>query len=530
MIWWDLRKLTSSDYHARIQAVLALSGKLSPRAFCALAVVSCDDDDDQVRTAAQRSLDATVARLHLYSAGSVIQFLEWVVEKGDPRSYRHAIEPLMDALSRSVPFTDGHSRAVAARLLGRLADARAVPLLVGAFLDSEQAVIDALAQIGSVEAIDALAQLMEEHPHRNIDNRLRIMGPAAVRPSLVGQLGSENWFVRDNAKKLLDSMDPNWPKNALARQALPELVEACWSEVSEREPALQEARYDDALQAVDRMDPDYWRSFDANRLAPGLIEILLKEFLDGRNVDQARKRTSARLLLRMGDTAVTSAVDVLLETLGDPGYGTQRAASAFWILADAMRKFDSGGPGTSTRLLLRATVPLIRALNDDYSWARTSAAHALGGLRDRTAIGPLVLRLQQDEDNFVLSAALDALEDLGWVPATGPEFALRSKAQRAQVTEGLTVSQLQQHAQFLQRQSSDNTPSISQRESRAEEEFLAKYRDTLMATFYNLRGKDYDTHDVVDSILRGLGADVMQKYSLSEAEMVSIVSRVFKEF
>jgi HEAT repeat protein len=97
--------------------------------------------------------------------------------------------------------------------------------------------------------------------------------------------------------------------------------------------------------------------------------------------------------------AGADSVDGLIAILDRPETGADARQAACWILGRLGRK--------------RSAPALLRVLGDGNASVRAAAARALGELRSRRAVGPLIATLQTDDDAEVRTAAAYALGMLG---------------------------------------------------------------------------------------------------------------------
>jgi HEAT repeat protein len=117
--------------------------------------------------------------------------------------------------------------------------------------------------------------------------------------------------------------------------------------------------------------------------------------------DKGMRRRAARALGEVGDM---KALPILMEATHDPDA---------WVRLDVIRSLGK----------LRAAAAfdvLISSLEDENIDIRMETLHTLGCTKDRRAIEPLI-RALNDPHQEIRSGAAEALERIGWSPATAHE-------------------------------------------------------------------------------------------------------------
>ena len=149
--------------------------------------------------------------------------------------------------------------------------------------------------------------------------------------------------------------------------------------------------------------------------------------------DAVTRGMGAVYLARMGDRA-EAAIPFLIAMLGDDAQlewpaprETDNPLDEFKKRLTGIYKERETSPGAEaakalTRLCGKAPAGLVAALKDPTTHVRVNAVKALGGIRDRKTLDPLVLCLQDGEKDVRLQAAI-ALGRLGDTEATEPLLA-----------------------------------------------------------------------------------------------------------
>jgi HEAT repeat protein len=318
--------------------------------------------------------------------------LEKIQKIISPRTTRELLHALQDE--------DSSVRYSAARALGRLGDASAVPALLQTLQDEQWIVryftAQTLGQLGDASAVPALIQVMQDEQSNArffAAQTLGQLGDASAVPALIQTLQDEEMLVRNNAAEALGRLGD--------ARAVPALLQALKDEDSSVRTS--------AAGALGRLG-------DA-RAVPALLKALQDE--------QSNVRYSAaRALGRLGDA---STVPALLKALQDEQsnvlYSAARAlgqlgdASTVPALLQALKDEDSSVRTSAAEALGQlgdaSTVPaLLQALKDEQSNVRSSAAQALGQLGDASTV-PALLQALQDQGWIVRSSAAEALGQLG---------------------------------------------------------------------------------------------------------------------
>jgi len=142
---------------------------------------------------------------------------------------KRAVEPLISALKDD----DKNVRKAAAEALGMIRDKRAVESLIGALKDQNEVVrwhaLHALAEIKDKQTLEPLiAALRDQHTSSRrvaVQALGKIKDKQALEP-LIAVLKDQDEDVRLDAHRALETIDPNWCKSEVAKQALPVLIPA----------------------------------------------------------------------------------------------------------------------------------------------------------------------------------------------------------------------------------------------------------------------------------------------------------------
>jgi HEAT repeat protein len=332
-----------------------------------------------------------------------------LVEIG-PTAVPHVLVALCDP--------DQRVQMLAARVLGRLKDPRAVDSLVASLgatrgsvqVGLEKELIGALASIGNAPAIGALVSSLKKE---------RLRDPAAVALAKLGgtavehvgrALADNDEEVRCIAAEVLGRMG-----NA---GAAPFLAAA----LHDRSYQVRGAAVEAILQLA---DPDAVQTL---RQCPDAVDLLSRSLATS---DSSKRLAAVRALRGVGGARaavplavrcddkspdVRKAVEEALREIGNP-----RVVAELIGLLRAPKKGDRaeaaialGGLGQP-----EAAEPLIAALRDEDGYVRASAARALGRIPAPQALVALLTALH-DTDSTVQQHAAEALGKIGNASAVGP--------------------------------------------------------------------------------------------------------------
>jgi HEAT repeat protein len=305
----------------------------------------------------------------------------------------------------------------AARALGEIGDARAVPPLIAALNDEHMSLrwdaADALGKIGDARAVEPLIAAFKDGQVPNIKALEHISGPRAVEP-LSAALEDERHEVRHAAAKALGKLRDTRGVEPLmaALNRSPDLptIEALGMIGDARavEPIIATLRI--KFNGMRKAAVSALRSIGDRRAVEPLIAALKDE-------SKAVREAAAFALEVIGDPR---AVEALIATLQDENKAVRWAAvraldklgwqpdrsekaAAYWIAKlEWDRCIEMGAP---------AVEPLISALSHAESDLREAAAVALGKIADLRAVAPLIDALN-DNPWQVRRAAADALVEL----------------------------------------------------------------------------------------------------------------------
>ena len=320
----------------------------------------------------------------------------WVLgEIGDKR----ALKPLIRILKKR---KDYKIRASAARALSKIGKPAIEPLLK--LLRSKNSEVrmlaaEALADIGD-PAVDRLIDILE-NIHSDIRKEAaQILGEIgnkrAIEP-LIKALGSRNFGSSIVAIEALDKIDPDWSKSEEAKKLIPLSIKA-WKDgnTQSRESAvwvlgtLGDERVVEHLINALKDNDKYVRKAAVYALGEigdkRAVEPLIKVLECDNNSDVRKAAVHA-----LGELRDERAVKPLTNYLRCWGV---------WIVCNALAKI--GKPAVET---------LITALQDRDPVIRMIAAEALGKIGDKRAVEPLINLLEDEEVKIVAAEALGKIGD-----------------------------------------------------------------------------------------------------------------------
>jgi HEAT repeat protein len=326
---------------------------------------------------------------------------------GDAR----AIAPLVAALADPTPEV----RQDAARALGQIGDTRAVEPLAAALRDdygASEAAGEALVQIGGARALRSLASALGDDSEsvRWLACRMlsRIADARVVEP-LVSALADPNDRIREAAAGALDSL--GWQPVDDAQRALRAVALAKFEEAA----ALGSAAVGPLAFAL--RDRSFHLRTGAARALGQIGDLQAVEQLTSTlgGHDWGVRRAACQALGQLGD--VKAVEQFLRVALGDRDWNLCRAACealgrlgdarAVPTLAAALSAADRGlraditralemiDPHWNTAAATEATIfALIEALQDQQPDVQGAAAEALGQIGDPRAVAPLNRAIQ----------------------------------------------------------------------------------------------------------------------------------------
>jgi HEAT repeat protein len=297
--------------------------------------------------------------------------------------------------------TDAGVRASAARSLGKIGDAEAIPYLLQALQDSDYGVrlnaAEALGQIGDAQAVTDLLRALQDSDNnmrRAAATALGRIGDAQAVPGLLQALQDWDNDMHSIAAEALGQIGP---------PAIPGLILALQDKYSfmRFNAALAHSSGNDYYSQESRII--LWHSREFRRMSeimdiakafgqigPRAISVLTQALHDS---DSGVRCGAAAALGQIGDTQTVSG---LLRALLDKDSDVcGNAASALGQIGDA-----------------RAVPSLLQAMRHRDSGVRCDAASALGQIGDAQAM-PILLQTLQDSDNNVRWSAARALEQIG---------------------------------------------------------------------------------------------------------------------
>jgi len=312
-----------------------------------------------------------------------------------------AVEPLLAVLNgNKTP-----ARAKAAGVLGKLGDARALPVLKKYADDKavsvRAAVTQALAGLGGVDAVDGMLQALgdaNKEARKAAGNGLLRLLDAAL-PRLIPLLGDANPLVRSEVTRVL--VDAGWQPQADDSGAWYYINRKMWDQcLNVGEPAVQPL-----LRVLGDETADEHSRAEAARV---LGELGSPSAVDGLctalNSYQRTVRLNAAAAL--GQLKQPAALDALIPLLPrlDDGIGSNpRRTSSGAAAARAVAEI--GGD--------RAVDALLAVLQGSAPGDRVLAAEGLGKIADPRAAAPLTAALQDVPYPDVRAAAAYALIEIG---------------------------------------------------------------------------------------------------------------------
>jgi HEAT repeat protein len=274
-----------------------------------------------------------------------------------------------EILDKVLKGEDWHIRRAAAKVLGEMGDATAIPLLSKALTDEDwhvrQAAAKALGEIGNVTAIPHLSKaLMDEdwHVRRAAAQALGKIGDGTAISLLSAALSDEDEDVREATAKALGEIGDATAISCLSKSLMDKSANVRWI----------------AAQALGEIGDGI--------AVPHLSKVLM-------DTDWHVREAAAQALGEIGDGI---AVPHLSKVLMDTDWYVRRAA------VQALSAIDDA-----------TAIPLLsKALTDDDWHVRRAAAEALGKIGNATAI-PLLSKALTDEDWYMREAAAQALGKIG---------------------------------------------------------------------------------------------------------------------
>lgn len=428
---------TLHDEHkdVRKKACVAL-GKIGDRRAVEPLIEVLKDDDMFVSIEAAKALseiggDRAVEALvktvkedrRYYEPSEELQLLGaedvWIVKEAAEalgKTGEPAVKPLIGLLRE----VDWMARVYVVKTLVEIGDIRAVEPLIKALKYSADDIVKAVVKVGGVRAVEPLIQAIKD-PNAAVRNGAAqalgmIADTRAVKP-LIEALKDEAEPVQREAALALNMIGGEeaekavkasakfqfllWPsfENAMKTRDIEGLLKLLMhKKKSIRQHAvsgLEELGWtprDNTEQTHYLIAKDEW--YELSKLGEITVEPLLQILKDGDG------HTRSRAAYALGMTGDKRAVEPLTQALTDEDVGVQNYA--YQALRDIKiapleKKRDVEG--------------LIRALQDNDRYIRSSAAQALGRLRDARAVEPLNQALN-DRSVIVRIEAKQALEKI----------------------------------------------------------------------------------------------------------------------
>jgi HEAT repeat protein len=349
---------------------------------------------------------------------------------------------LSQALKQAPDYGGEHARAAVARALGRLGDARAIPMLVGVFMDWHDGVrgagIDGFISLGAAQALPALSETVAAHKHSwarsHAAEALGRLGDARAVPTLIAALDDAEWLVRTSAAEALGVLRAREAVTALGKHLLEEHVG--WRAAEALKEIGDEAAIPALVDALGRAR----KPSEGSRIADVLGGFgargteALEALLARRSLTKVQRECAENALEDARGPAPRAAAPAASARHDErrnpaPGYtptaGERRAEDPAYeaALLDAhlttlqdgrpLARIDAAkaiGSLTAGPLTATLTAPLARALRNDGAWGvRAAAATALGTLACHGAAEVLVRALPRESIESVRRAISDAL-------------------------------------------------------------------------------------------------------------------------
>lgn len=316
-----------------------------------------------------------------------LQYRQWEVRRDAVQALGElqagaAVKPLLAAL-RQDWSVEVQTRA--AEALGRIKDPRAVPFLI----DCLQSIIptlkrkaaDSLVHLGAA-SVEPLCVALQDLDPAVQEDAAWILGEIRDRramPHLISAMADESWEVRRAALEALQKIDPDWYDSEEAREMVPHLIAALVDEETGKNAASVLVRIGSAA-------------------VPALIRML----------QQIHPWTSHLVAWALGEIKDPTALPALLIALAKGETVLQR------VVVEALSRIDSHWRHHEKTLGLLP--PLLKCLNNPDPKVRYPAARALVAIRNMGIVGPLIKILKEGTP----PARQDAAEILGKL--TGKDF------------------------------------------------------------------------------------------------------------
>src|SRR3990167_789259 len=250
-------------------------------------------------------------------------------------------------------------RQQAAKVLGKIGDARAVEPLIVAMRDKDlhtkEIIVETIGTIGGELAIKEITILLRD----------------------------EVEDIRKVAEMVLTKIYPEWPKSEVVKRQVPEFISALTNN--------NDGDRKEAAKVLGKIG-------DVKAVEPLIIKMRDKDF----NV----RKNAAVALCTIGDVR---ALEVMIVSLRDEAKDIREASAEF---------LDKADPKWLKREVARRQVPeFISALRNNNDDVRKEAAKILGKIGGAEAVEPLIISLK-DKDIYVQCYASESLNKLLEKPAT----------------------------------------------------------------------------------------------------------------
>ncbi len=322
-------------------------------------------------------------------------------------------EPVVNPVIQALKEDNWIVRLNAAKVLGRIRDARAVPFLISAYeplgplamvdLDGQNEISEALMSIGepSIEPLIQFLESCEIYEHNSIREGIlqaleKIADPRTVG-ILITSLKREMNVPQKIAKEALIK---------IGKPSVEPLIQVLHehSSMSVRDTDIRKSVVEALGRIGDKraVKPLFQFLKDEDKSIRYAVDEALKKIGDAgvvepfiqilKNEDRDIRNSAARRLVMIGDI---QAIEPIINALNDDLIDS-RGFILEWL----------GEEGDIRSLSL-----LLRVLKEEDEFNRSSAAEALGNLGDARAMDALI-QASEDEDSYVQEAAKRALDKI----------------------------------------------------------------------------------------------------------------------
>jgi HEAT repeat protein len=369
MLYWTLRRLRAGNAEKRRAAARELGQSTDPRAIAALAEALADPADVVVTAAAEGLLGAGAEGL-----AALLSELRSFGQRDGGQAW-HRITRLL-AATRETPVVDRLSRALdgqppglrreAVRVLASFGDPRAVPALVQAMADADEAVVteavEALGRSGLV-GVPAMVSALEggsTAARRCVAKALGQRPGTAMVRALVQALADRDSEVRRAAARSLGDLKEPWSLDALLA-ALRDPSGSVAQEAATAVGKIGDPRAVEALVAAARGQTGQGANLAVVEALGKLADPRALAFLLQR-LDHPDPRLVAAAALALGSFQDPQAADALIAKL-EHAHETVRVAAA-----NSLARI--GNPMAATALTLALERAARRGLPEEKDLSR----------------------------------------------------------------------------------------------------------------------------------------------------------------